>query len=194
MIKTIRELLKTTDTVYIGITGYARSGKDTVATILWDSLQKELNDTYVLKHSLAASLKNTLRFMTQDNNYVWDDNKGCNSREFPGHTYREVMISFGDWARSLNEDIFVQLLMKGVKEHIPIGHRSVVIIPDVRRLNEHQKMHLMIRVKAEGCGPGADHPTEGELDSVGVDYEIDNTRDPSAPGMDRLTRSVKAIL
>lgn len=154
---------KNLEPIYIGITGYARSGKDTVA----DILEEILPHSY--KMSLATSMKHGLTELIGDFPGFFTEEKHLVAPFFGKATYREVLISFGDWARSYNEDIFVDIL----KERSNLTG-SCVIVPDVRRLNEVQHMDFLIRVTRPGVGPGANHPTEGELDGYPEDFLIEN--------------------
>jgi dephospho-CoA kinase len=168
---TLKEYLQRThkpyEPIYIGITGYGRSGKDTVARLLADTLSKSHE---VVIESLADSLKHGLSELIDRPGDFQTDRKENKAPFFGDATYRDVMISFGDWARSFNEDIFVDLL----KDSPYIHEEDIVIVPDIRRMNEVRHMDFLIRVTRPGVGPAADHPTEGELDGYPEDFLIEN--------------------
>jgi hypothetical protein len=147
--------------VFLGITGYGRSGKDTVAYFMehqWD----------FRKISLAEPIKKCLTEMTGE--WFHTEAKHREAPLFNGATFRDVMISFGDWARSYNEDIFVDILRNKAWSYTG----KLFVVPDIRRENELKLCDATIRVVRPGVGPAAEHPSEGELDKVQPDYTIVN--------------------
>lgn len=154
--------------VYIGITGYARAGKDTVAELL--SVALTSRGLGVVVRSLAFPIKTALTRLT-GRSFHGDKIKAEPVEILGGITGRDAMISLGDWARSHNPNVFVEALKAA-----PLGADfNVVLVPDVRRKNEVARMDYIIRVTRPGVGPGANHPTEGELDDYSEDYLVENT-------------------
>ncbi|GEM_PF-5452120 len=169
----------------IGITGYGRAGKDTTAGILSNKIHW-FPRTRVVISPLAAPLKEALNHLvdTGDESEAFNtEAKNAPAPHFCGATFREVMISFGDWARDLNPWFFIDLLEETFQ------FQGVLIVPDVRRQNELERMDYVIRVTRPGVGPAADHPTEGELDGAKVDWEIVNDGD-----VEDLTKKIDEML
>ncbi len=121
-------------TFYIGITGQARVGKDTVASILFDELKccafKRGFDGTVCHYNFTTPIKAALQKMFNwSSHYTYGDLK--DEMTNLGFTPRKAMQTLGtEWGRSLNKDLWIEI----AKNNTP--NYRFVIIPDVRYDNE----------------------------------------------------------
>lgn len=125
-------------TKYIGITGLAGSGKDTLAEML-ESLLGTLCGDYDNTceiHHLARPLKDSIGALLDIPSSVLDDRKVKESVEpISGLTYRHILQLFGtEFVRTyLGENFWTELLQKKVSQR---DYLKYVIVPDVRFPNE----------------------------------------------------------
>lgn len=161
----------------IGISGYARAGKDTVADIL-------VNNHGFTKVSWADKLREVLyelNPMVGDgpfgldyvqniiHDYGWD---GYKDTEY-GPEIRRLLQRLGTEAgrQVLGENIWVDTLMN----NLPEGN---VVIPDTRYPNEARavKEHdgVVWRVNRAGTNPVNAHISETGLDHWNFDWQFDN--------------------
>ncbi len=153
----------------LGITGYAQSGKDTLARLL-SEIGDELDvPVYIVR--LAQPLKAGIESLTYDlvTQEDMEDGEAKASRVplFGGDSLRKFLIDLGDFCRTRNEDFFVELALYAISATWMRGapdKRAVFIVPDIRRKNELVIAHEVIRITRPDTGPAANHPTEGELD------------------------------
>jgi hypothetical protein len=142
----------------IGITGLARSGKDTFAKLLAQELYKQTNRLFVL---IAYAQELKLRVQKDfDLSYeqLWgdeketydlrykksrgmlpfcagnrDDGKGLEVLKERQHwTSREIVQDYGEFYRTIDSEFWVKHLFKVIKNN---GYKNV-IITDVRHFNE----------------------------------------------------------
>ena len=159
----------------IGVAGYARAGKDTIA----DYLVEKHGFT---KLSFAEPIREGLyrlnpKIMIMEGVYVslsyavdhwgWDLLKDISA------DVRPLMQRFGsEFARKMFGDNFwVDLAMSKAKEH------DKVVLADVRYANEAAtiKSHgLLWRVNRDGVGPANEHPSEHALDEFTYDTILSN--------------------
>ncbi len=121
-------------TFYIGITGPARVGKDTVADILTDELNscafKRGFEGTVCRYSFTAPIKAALQQMF---NWSSRHTNGDLKEEMTdlGFTPRLAMQTLGtDWGRSLSKDLWIEVAKRNTPNY------RFVLIPDVRFENE----------------------------------------------------------
>lgn len=151
----------------IGLTGYAQSGKDTVASILVEkygyrriAFADKIRDfLYGVNPMVACSPTGYLQDLV--NLVGWDK-----AKQEP--QVRRLLQDLGISARELlDEDIWVNSALKGVTS----GER--IVVTDVRFENEAAKISLLggqlWRIKRVGVGPVNDHVSESELDGYKVD-------------------------
>lgn len=158
----------------IGLSGYARSGKDTVAGVL--------RDLYGFKRvAFADNLKQFTRaidpivFM-QDKDPVRADEwvRGVGDTDAKNHPeYRRLLQEVGTKARIFfGEDIWVRSVMKNLEPEIYYA------ISDVRFKNEANAIReiggQVWRIQRPGVGPTNDHVSEHDLDHYDFDYVIQN--------------------
>lgn len=150
----------------IGISGYARSGKDTLA----DSLIAEfchrnvcatkLKFAGILKKAISRALDTVELPFSVDTENTEDKT-----------AVRPLMVEFGKFCRSRDMDIFAKRTIDNVEYMLRIGSQ-VVIIPDLRYENEGALLHEC--AKRNGIGyhhididrRGTFAANQEELDSI----------------------------
>jgi len=161
----------------IGITGYKRCGKDTVAKIL-----KNYSEVEVKNLSFAEALKNGASAMF--GNEPSDKDKESCVYGFT-FTWRSLYQTLGASIRNLDEDVWVKLAMS------KIDPNCLNIFTDVRYPNEakaiREKGGKIIKVERfENYDP---HESETSVDLIDPDYIIDNRGD-----LQDLIEKVKSFL
>lgn len=178
----------------IGLSGWARSGKDTVADILVKnhgftklSFAQPMRDAlYALNPRVNFSEYDELqRLRDVIDTHSWDNYKDT---EY-GDEIRGLMQRFGtEVGRSLfGQDFWVNQALR----KIPEG--ANVVIADTRFLNEAQAIEnlggAVWRVNRPGVVAANDHVSEHDLDNYPFKVEIDNVY-----GLDELAGIVKVAL
>lgn len=150
----------------IGITGLKRSGKDTIA----DFMLKELAKLNPAKVGFADALKKEIATAIGKSREYIEENKD---------NFRLIMQGWGtDFRRKLcGEDYWVRKMIAQISMHHDIGTK-VIIIPDVRFLNEAQLIR-MLEGKIVGVVRGItdakdSHLSETELKDIKFDCLIEN--------------------
>lgn len=160
----------------IGVNGYGRSGKDTVAQFL-------VEDHGFIRIAFADLLKQAVYilnpivdpivgFRIQDlvDAYGWEK-----SKELP--EVRQTLQRMGTEVgrEMLGPDIWINAAFNQMKD----GENYV--IPDMRFWNEAERIvsngGQTVRINRMGVGPVNDHPGEVALDSWHFDHVIDNDGD-----------------
>ena len=108
---------------YIGISGYARSGKNLFAEIVKDILETEYKKTVIIK-SLADKLKQDLQGFIPQLNFNTNDSKEKN-------LIRPLMIAYGNLMRNISETTHWTSYLDEELEKIKHKY-DFVIIPDIR--------------------------------------------------------------
>jgi len=176
--------------VIVGLSGYARSGKDTAAAgmDMWgfkrvafaDKLREFL---YVLNPIIQPRYKRAFPAKVPDarvqeviDKHGWDGYK-----ETPyGPEIRELLQRLGtDCGRQLLYDhVWIDAALGNVGIVAPDPHYKSTVVTDVRFPNEAMaiktKGGIVIRITREGIGPANDHPSETALDDWPFDVVIDN--------------------
>jgi CO dehydrogenase nickel-insertion accessory protein CooC1 len=173
----------------IGITGKARSGKDTFSKMLAQSLRERTGGTYVLM-AYANELKNRVQ-KDFDLSYdqLWGDAKEEEDKRYkksvPGMfdsfwTAREIMQAYGEFYRSIDYDFWVRILFNKIEEN----EYANVIITDVRHPNEadpiKERKGYVIKVVREEIDKihGSKHISEIAMDKYKkIDLLIENNYD-----------------
>lgn len=187
----------------IGLSGRARSGKDTFAKMLSKALQKQTGQAYVLM-AYANALKNKIQ-NDFDLSYdqLWgedkeeydlrypkvrgplpfcvgnrDDGKGLEVLEERQHwTAREIMQDYGQFFRTIDYDFWVKYLFRIIEEK---DYKNV-IITDLRHINEVDAVvdksgyHIRIERDSTDVVHNYQHISETALDdSYKVDFNVIN--------------------
>lgn len=162
----------------IGLSGYARAGKDSVGEFLVkehgyvryafaDALRGVV---YALNPLVYVEYKQDLRVQDIVDDLGWDQAK------VEVAEIRRLLQAMGTEAgrRILGEDVWVDAVFKQAKER---GDTNVVIT-DVRFPNEAQRVKaeggFVVRINRPGVAPVNDHPSEIGLDEWGFDFTVPN--------------------
>lgn len=151
----------------IGLTGPARSGKDTVAEIL----MKELDCS---AESFATPIKRMLAFgLNISTKQLYGNEKDRETTRY-GKTTREMLQTLGtEWGRNMiHPDIWVKAL-EGFIDYT----NDYLIIPDVRFENEAEwvrKQGILIHITGRG-GIDGNHESENGVRMTAHDLVIDNS-------------------
>jgi len=171
--------------MFIGISGKARSGKDTFAEMLAKELNKEAYPPYVM-----MAFANELKMKCQEAfdlswDQLWGNEKEVQDKRYPKPreifedavmkgvkkvnwywTAREIMQNFGAFYRTIDNEFWIKNLFKVAEQK----EYNNIIITDVRYINEADYILNMsgavIRVERENKDDvhGMEHPSEVELD------------------------------
>lgn len=125
--------MSTPNTVIL-ISGYARAGKDTFA----DGMVSAIGDWKVWKRSFASTLKGAANEYL-NNVGLYDEENGLsfNDEEFKVE-HRDMLVSLGRFARSIDKDVFASALMRSYATMIEAVRPNPIhlVVPDWRYLNE----------------------------------------------------------
>lgn len=183
---------------HIALIGKARSGKDTVATLIGQQ-------TTCAKLSFAAGLKTaayevdpiiccrydnparTLRLQDVVDTYGWERAKDFSE-------VRRFLQAYGQTIREMDDRFWIRPVMTKIA-NLTVG-RIPAVVTDVRYANEARILReagaVTVRIVRPGAGlegsAGA-HSSETELDDYEPDYVVDNSGD-----MEHLTREVAGLL
>jgi hypothetical protein len=153
--------------VIIAISGYAGSGKDTLADMIIDSCVDNQLDIWISRSKFADALKNALN--TAFDELGLDVDAFTEDREVK-EKMRNCMVELGKYARSLDIDIFAKILacdIESAEQNFPCSldtqNRYVTIISDMRYENEYEVMKrycekndwvfVPIFIERDGFGP-----------------------------------------
>lgn len=150
-------------TQILGLYGPIGSGKTYIASQLSDNHK-------IFRYSFATPLKNVVRDLfsvpysnlwgTQEQKEMFSDVKKSRSPE-TYYTYRELLQEFGSLCRKLDENVFVNLVMRQI-----CNHGGMIILDDVRFNNEIEAIRKnggkVIKLTGRG-GSNSTHESETEL-------------------------------
>ena len=166
---------------HVGIAGYKRSGKDTVAQMLIEELQA-LNIT-VERRAFADSLKEEVahflsEYFAPEKSYE-DYLDIMHSDGTEKEQFRYLMQWWGTEGRRMMVDD--NYWMDRVSEYAKNSKYAVIITPDVRFKNEINYIKNRKGIVINVIRPGAvssEHASENDInDYEGWDYTIHNTSD-----------------
>ena len=142
------------------ITGYARAGKGTFANAMIDAAKEE---GYIEHLNFADCLKLGLNEMLATFGQLSDATDFFNERFKAQH--RDVLVTAGRFARSLDRNVFANVFCKHIKDY---GY-STTICSDWRYLNEFLVVrndfyatHRIITVRVNTVGIEAANEEEGK--------------------------------
>jgi hypothetical protein len=159
----------------IGLSGYARSGKDTAA----DRLVEQHMFT---RYSFAAPMKeamyklNPIVHSDKIGNFRYKDLVDSYGLDSAKDSYAEIRRLLQVFGTEVGREMFgnnfwVDLTLNSIKE-------DNVVISDVRFKNEADAIRSaggqVWRINRDGVGPVTDHASEVDLDSYNFDHIIDN--------------------
>ena len=159
----------------IGLSGYARSGKDTAADRL-------VSNHGFVRYSFAAPMKKAMYILNpivnsdSIGNFRYQslvDVYGLDSAKESNPEIRRLLQVFGtEVGRSMfGNNFWVDLTLNSIKE-------DNVVISDVRFKNEADAIKKLggqvWRINRHGIGPVTDHSSEIDLDDYAFNHIIDN--------------------
>ena len=173
------------DTIVVGVTGFKRHGKDSVANHLVENYG-------FVKYSFANPLKDTCAAAFGIPRADFDDDvkKELPCELYPDWTLRKILQIVGtELFRSIWPNIWIDRFLQSA------GGLRRVVIPDVRFINEEaatrQFKGFVIRVEDPRKPPNTDlHQSEMEIPRLNYDHWINNdgTLDDLASRVDYLAK------
>lgn len=118
----------------IGISGYARSGKDTLADGLLDELT--FRNRVAVKFKFANSLRRALARAFLELNLAFSVDTEITEEK---DAVRPLMVEFGKFCRSRDRDIFAKAAIADIERYFRIG-TDVAIVSDLRYANEGEQL------------------------------------------------------
>jgi len=163
----------------IGLTGYARTGKDTIADFMvsdYDFVKLSFADPMrealaKLDPTLALGDGHYARLSQLLATFTWDELKVISP------DIRPLLQRFGtEVGRNMfGPNFWVDLAMAKASSH------EDVVFADVRFKNEADAIReaggILLRVSRPGFGPANDHISEKDMEDYDVDYHLGNTAD-----------------
>lgn len=168
----------------VGLSGYARSGKDTFADILVEEYgftriafaDTMRNFLYVLNPMVKPRYERSFSALVPDqrlqdviDRFTWDGYKATPY----GKEIRELMQRLGtECGRAMISDtVWIDAALKGISGN--------VVVTDVRFPNEAYAIEetydgRVLRINRPGVGPANDHPSETSLDDHDFYQVIEN--------------------
>lgn len=154
----------------IGISGFARSGKDTFYERCKRILSQAGQDS--IRYSFADALKHELDELLVKYTGISAFTESNKEKEI----VRPLLVTYGtDVRRKLNQDCWIEKITKGVDHDLQ--HNKYVFITDVRFLNEAKWIKgeggMLINIHREGVGPAnKDEKEQYELFKHLIDHKI----------------------
>lgn len=154
----------------IGLCGYKRTGKTTVAEILCD------NNGY-FHESFASPLRWFVAETLGMTPMQLEEAKETPIAWLDGVTPRKMMQSVGtEWGREMiHPELWVRSLVQRIRPALDRGQN--VVVSDVRFPNEATAIRnlggVIVRVTRPGMLRG-DHPSESQVDAIDADFDFPN--------------------
>lgn len=160
----------------IGMSGYARSGKDTFAAALielgWKryALADSLKRAALALDPIVITEQGPTRLSFLVDNRGWEQAKeNADVRQLLQRLGTEVGRTY------FGENAWIDVLDRQIADEDP----ERVVVTDVRFPNEVEWLRanggVLIRIERPGVGPANGHASEQSLDEYEVDYIIDNS-------------------
>jgi hypothetical protein len=132
--------------VLIPISGFARSGKDSLADAIFDYLEQDEPEYSVIILKFADALKESLQ--------VSLDEAGVKIDVFTEDTLkksalRPLLVAYGEYCRTQNQDVWVDKVISHINTWADEtvaqsgGECSVILVPDMRYENEYLKLEAL---------------------------------------------------
>lgn len=115
------------------ISGFARSGKDTLANAIASNLTRQKRHPHIIKFadSLKGTVQGALECLDLGRFDVFTESEADKKR------IRPTLVAFGEFCRSLNVDVFANYTVGEIKATLSgTEYPQFIIIPDCRYLNE----------------------------------------------------------
>jgi len=177
----------------IGITGKARTGKDTFAEYLAEEIYNRIKKRFVLMayaHELKLRVQKDFDLSYEQ---LWGDQKEIEDRRYKCNPYmsdsnkenwtpREILQAYGEFFRSINYNFWVEHLFRTIREK----EYNNVIITDVRHPNEADPVveqgGYIIKVTSDRSDRekihGSNHISETAMDNYShIDFVVSNNND-----------------
>ena len=132
--------------VVIPIAGFARSGKDTLANAIFDHLDDSEPSYSVITLKFADALKTDLEKAMAAVGVSIDAFTEDSAEKAK---LRPLLVAYGEYRRSIDPDVWVKKVLKEigvwVNQTMPDTDStgSVILIPDLRYLNEYEKLEAV---------------------------------------------------
>jgi phosphomevalonate kinase len=139
------------------ISGYAQSGKDTLANALVERLDEQQPVITKFAHPLRMGLAAALKEVGLGHIDVWTEDPKLKE------ILRPLMVEFGKWCRARDKDVFVKATFNNVSDLFDQG-KEVAIIPDLRYSNEVLRFKEWSKVRVN-------HLRIGRLGSLAANEE-----------------------
>lgn len=170
---------------YIGITGKARAGKDTVCNVLLEQLP--YSTRYALADPIRAAVFAMLGLDTLSDRLALMNDKD-KDLEYVGTSPRALMQEIGGGLRSsISEDIWIRFLEHFANESLSLEEEFrpeddddplYIIVPDVRYNNEAKFIKnndgIVVHVVRPDVESVREHQSEAGIDFRYVDHRIEN--------------------
>jgi hypothetical protein len=132
--------------VVIPVSGFARSGKDTLADAIYELLEQDEPEYSCIVLKFADALKESLQIAL--------DEAGVNIDVFTEDTakkaaLRPLLVAYGEYCRSQNQNVWVDKVIEHINNWADItckdsgSEHSVILIPDLRYANEYEKLEAL---------------------------------------------------
>lgn len=176
--------MMTSDRPLIGVTGYARHGKDTFASGLTDQAWTRLSFADPLREMalrldpivITDGPTTCARLSTVIARHGWEGSKGT---PFAAEIRRTLQRLGTDAVRGVDEDFWVRAF---AERFVEVG--GPVVVPDVRFPDEARSIWdlggLVVRVERPGAAVHLHHRSEVCIKDIRADVVVVNDRDPDA--------------
>lgn len=154
----------------IGVTGFARSGKDT----FYQYTSKALNRAKCYRYAFADALKDECDTFLQSNLNISAFTEDADDKEL----IRPFLVTYGtDIRRKLDPFCWIKKVEASISENHPPSDKNFIFITDVRFRNEAEWVKslggLIVQVTREGFGPAnSDEHTQSSLIKPLVDLHV----------------------
>jgi len=175
------------------ISGYARSGKDSLA----NALEKHLDHMDPVRVKFANELKTALGVALVSNLGLMNVDVFTED-EAEKQAIRPLLVEFGKFARSVDRDVFVKAAWDTICDLFENG-KDVAIVPDLRYVNEFNLISQWAREQEWAvthlriCRMGNEAANEEELHSICSLPQADATRifiDGDLEGIERWAKEL----
>lgn len=160
----------------IGISGKARSGKDTFAEMLAEALYKQVYTPYVMMAYAHELKKEVQSHFNLSYSQLWGNKKEVEDKRYPKGdrfwTGREMLQEYGQFFRTIDNDFWVKKLFDIIDDK----EYENVIITDLRHTNEVDAVvnkggyHIKVVRGDKPVVHNDQHISETALDE---DYKVD---------------------